>query len=236
MDLTVFRTGSMLHGICLLACVSITLAFALLVAGIRGTEKAGRWRTILATACLLSWAMNWGYWLLPGHFTWRQSLPLHFCNLANLIGAAALWTRWRPLQAILYFWATALCIWAFLTPTLVDGPLRWPFYIFWAYHVLIPLSVVFTIVADRFHPEIKDLGMALAATVGYSLVLVFFNNLFQLNYGFVGPSSPASPTPIDLLGPYPLRLLWMGLLAVVAFAVVWSPWPVANRLAGRRPR
>jgi uncharacterized membrane protein YwaF len=55
-------------------------------------------------------------------------------------------------------------------------------------------------------------------------VLAVFDRIFDWNYGFVGPSTPEQPTPVDSLGPYPRRLVWMSLLGCVVFVVLWLPW------------
>ena len=79
--------------------------------------------------------------MTPERLAWDRSLPLHVCNIANIFGAIAVLRQQRLFQGIIYFWALALCIWAFLTPTLDVGPARFGFWIFWIYHLFIGLAV-----------------------------------------------------------------------------------------------
>ncbi len=56
-----------------------------------------------------------------------------------------------------------------------------------------------------------------------------------VNYAFVGPSKPDQPSIIDVLGPWPQRLLLIVPLACVALAVPMIPWEISRRMQ-RRPR
>ena len=56
------------------------------------------------------------------------------------------------------------------------------FWIFWAYHLIILLTVVEITVIQRFRPTWNDLKRALAFTVVYAAVLVVPNNLFGWNF------------------------------------------------------
>ena len=180
----------------------------------------------------MAWLLTVVFWIDPARFVWDEMLPLHYCHLANLIGAMAVLSRRRLFKAVIYFWTFTLCIWAFLTPVLYVGPWHIEFWIFWLYHLFVLLAVAHVLVADRFRPQGSDLRLALVFTAVFTLVLVVVNNLFGWNYGFVGPSKPEVATPIDVLGPYPLRLLWMAMLAFVLFLLCQLPWWL-RRNAGR---
>lgn len=89
---TAFRTGSGLHFACLLGGASLTAIFAM--AGHRAVRRGDaaakrRLRTLAGYGCLVAWLVNTAFGFHPRVFSWDRSLPLHFCNLANLIGAAA---------------------------------------------------------------------------------------------------------------------------------------------------
>jgi len=40
----------------------------------------------------------------------------------------------------------------------------------------------------------------------------------------------AAPTLIDHLGPWPLRVVWIVLLAAAAFILAWLPWWLYERI------
>lgn len=223
----VFRTGSLQHAICLAVCAVLVALFA------RGARKAvlqrdlsvpRRLRRFVGWGCLAVWLLNTLLWTLASPFDWGVSLPLQFCNFANLIGAAAVLGKGRLSKSVLYFWSLVLCIWAFLTPVVGGGYATIWFWVFWAYHLFIPLALVQLLVLQGFRPGLADLRNAWFFTLGYMIILMAADYRFGWSYGFVGPSDPGAPTLIDVLGPYPLRLLWMVLIGSLLFVLVWLPW------------
>lgn len=217
-----FASGSLMHGLCVLLCLAAVAAYAFLGRKREEAQPAMRW--FVGGGCLVAWLINTTFWMWPSRFIWEQALPLHFCNMANLIGAVAVLARRRLFQAVIYFWALALCIWAFLTPTVEMGPRHAEFWIFWLYHAFILIAVAHVLVIDRFRPEKCDLLQVVAFTAAYTGILIAVNYQWGWNYGFVGPSKPNAPTLIDALGPYPLRLLWIALLALGLFVLCYLPW------------
>lgn len=215
-----FVPGSRLHLTCLGVCLAATVLTAWAARRTRNSPRAGTIRLIIAMGCLLSWIASNGYGFFPDRFEWAQSLPLHFCNLANLLGAHALLTRSRTSQALMYFWTFALCVWAFLTPSLYVGPANLWFWLFWLYHLFIPIATAWILVADRFLPRWSDWRKGLLLTLGFMGLLAVVNAFTGWNYGFVGPAAPSQKTPIDLLGPYPLRLLSMAAIGSGLFALL----------------
>lgn len=221
-----FQSGSAAHWLALGACLLLVVSFAL--AGHRarraGDEKAMRsLRLVAGWGCLVAWVVNTAFWCLPGRFDWSISLPLQFCNLANLIGAAAVLGRGRYWKTILYFWMPTLCLWAFLTPVLRGGPATVEFWIFWGYHVFIPLALAEVLAVQGYRPGWADFRGAWLFTVGYMAALAVLDHRFGWNYGFVGPSKPDTATLIDFLGPYPWRLLSMIGVGTGLFLLVLLP-------------
>lgn len=232
MDLERFQTGSLLHWVCLGVCLAAFLAVALSARWLRSLPSRGRarFRTAIVVGCLGSWLVTILFGLDPRVFRWDFSLPLQFCNLANLFGAVAVGRQGRLSQAILYFWSIVLCSWAFLTPVLYVGPAHLWFWIFWIYHLFIPIALAWVLLVDGFRPNWLDLRNSLAVTLGFLIILSILNAITGWNYGFLGPGKPGAATPLDLLGPYPLRIVWMTLIGSLFFLLVLLPWVV------RRPK
>lgn len=220
-----FVQGSPLHGLCLLVSLLASLGLGILARHFRKQEPClARIRHFLIVGSIASWLMTQIAPWIQGQFSWSESLPLHFCNLANLLGAYALATRHRLSQALMYFWTLSLCLWAFLTPSLHTGPATLGFWVFWIYHLFIPLDTVWILVADGFRPRWRDWRQAVLVTWLFAGVLALVDAFTGWNYGFVGPSTPSQRTLLDFLGPYPLRLLWMGLIGSALFALCVLPW------------
>ncbi|MGK0188957.1 MAG: putative integral membrane protein (TIGR02206 family) [Verrucomicrobiales bacterium] len=228
-----FKTGSAAHFISLAACALGVIAYAWLARQHRVGQHP--WLPkVLATACILAWIINTTTALFSKDFTWESSLPLYYCNWANLLGAAAALTRSRIVDALLYYWACGLTVWAFVTPTLEYGPGHVGFWIFWGYHLCIALAVCHLLIADRFRPQLNDWLKASAITVLYGLILVPINLHWEWNYAFLGQTKPEAPTPIDALGTWPLRLVWLALLAVAVFFLLTLPWILHQKLQDKR--
>ena len=222
--MTEFECFSTLHYVSLAVCLILAILAVVLCRRWRGTEKEAGIRMTIGIGCLVVWIVSAAYRLFFVPFDWESSLPLHFCNIANLIGAMAIFGKGRLFKAVLYFWSFSLCIWAFLTPELSTGPALPGFWIFWGYHVFIILAVVVILVLYQFQPNGRDFRNAAFFTIAYVGFLLVPNNIHQWNYGYVGPSKPSLPTIIDFLGPYPLRLVWMFLIGAFLFFLLLLPW------------
>jgi hypothetical integral membrane protein (TIGR02206 family) len=220
-----FTQGSIVHGVCLLVCLAGVMVTVWLARRNRdAATRAGAVRIVIIAGCLVSWLLSNGYGLFGGRFSWAESLPLHFCNLANLLGAYAVATRHRTSQSLMYFWSFALCLWAFLTPSLYVGPAHLWFWLFWLYHLFIPVSTAWILVADRFRPTWRDWAKSVLLTLAFMAALAILDAITGWNYGFVGPSKPTQANLLDFLGPYPLRLVWMALVGTGLFALLMLPW------------
>lgn len=214
-----FINGSPLHGMCLLATVLLVIITVIFARRERLTSSP-RLRRFLVWCCVGTWLFNTAVLIHPAHFDAAASLPLHFCNLANLVAAVAIAKQSRTFQGLIVYWAFCLCIWAFLTPTLNHGPASLEFWAFWAYHAVIPVATAYVLVRDGFRPTWADFLRSLLWTLAYMAVLMIVDFFTGWNYGFVGNSVPDQKTLIDSLGPYPLRILWMALLGAMLFAIL----------------
>ncbi|MEM7602349.1 MAG: TIGR02206 family membrane protein [Verrucomicrobiota bacterium] len=225
MDWEHFHPFSWLHFTALGVCVALPLGLVLLSSRIRRDDSTlSKGRFFLVMGNLGIWLIACGFWFHPTYFRLEQSLPLQYCNIANLIAAVAIGFKWRPAQSLLYFWTFALCIWAFLTPFLMVGPSHPWFWVFWLYHLFIPMATAWVLSVDGFRPSRSDLGISILATTIYTLFLAGLNALTGWNYGFVGPGKPGQPSLIDALGDYPERLIWMFFIAAGLFVFLYLPW------------
>ncbi len=223
MILANFQTGNTTH---LVTLAVIAVAAALLALAIRRESPESHQRLLrlfVGWGCVVAWILNTGYWMLPERFDLAKSLPLHFCNAANVFGALAILKGIRLFQGIIYFW-TCLYLWAFLTPTLGEGPGNWGFWIFWIYHGFIIFALVHIYRSEHFRPSFRDLLHSSLFTLTYVILLSIIDAFTGWNYGFLGNNVPGAPTPVDLLGPYPIRILWMILIGAFLFLLLWIPF------------
>lgn len=195
-----------------------------------GAER--RWRCALASFCLGIYAAYQIWLWRPENFGWTVSLPLEFCDLALLVAAGVLLTQARWLRGLLYFWTWVFVIQAFLTPVLQKGPATVDFWLFWLAHGAIACAAVYDLAVGKFRPNFADAMRSYVISIFYAVALLTLDNLTGWDYGYVGPATPGAPTLLDVLGGYPLRLLWMALLTAAGFALAWLPW--ARETANRR--
>jgi hypothetical integral membrane protein (TIGR02206 family) len=183
-----------------------------------------------------------------GTFAWLRSTPdfdpttdwpLQLCHWAAVMTALALAVPRRIWRTLAYFWGLALCTQAILTPNLADGPALWPFWFFWSTHAMCVAVPLYDVLARGYRPRWRDWAIACGAAAGYVAIVLPVNLATGWNYGFVGPSTPEVPTLVDYLGPWPLRLVWIGVIAAGAMALLMLPWlgraaPI-TRTRGRSP-
>ncbi|MBM3356822.1 MAG: TIGR02206 family membrane protein [Betaproteobacteria bacterium] len=229
-----FRPFTLTHAAVL---VAIAAAAWLWVAAVRKQPEVASPTMLdyrLAVANLVVWIMAHTWWNLPPRFDPAVTLPLQLCHLTSLVASAALLTRGRLWRALLYFWGIGLSTQALLTPTLTDPPTVIWFWAFWGLHGFVLAAAVHDLVANRFRPTWRDYGAACAASAVYLAVVFPLNLAIGANYGFVGQSKPQTPSVIDLLGPWPGRVVVIVALVAGLMALLMLPWHFVRqrRVAG----
>ena len=205
------------------ALLAVALATAVLVWAAR--RRPGRWLRVFALV-LLADELSWWVYLAagggePGQRA--QPLPLQLCDVAILIACAALWTRRQVLVEVTYFWALAGTIQALLTPDLPQHFPTYPYIQYYVAHGGVVAAALVLVVGLRRHPRpwavvrVAGLTIAYAAFVGVVDVVTGADYMFLRN-------KPPSPTPLDLLGPWPIYIVGAALIGVVLFALLDAPF------------
>ncbi len=187
-----------------------------------GERRFGR---ALAWVCLAGWVVQQGYFITVVHNP-QDSLPLHVCDLAALIGPLALlierpaWSWW--LRALLFFWGVGLTTQGLVTPTLEHGPNHPRFYLFWLNHGSVVLLAVYDFVVRGYRPRYAEVWFAIGVTYALAALMIPVNLALNANYVFSGPSTPEAPTVLDALGAWPVRLVWMALIVAAVYHALWA--------------
>lgn len=224
MTLAAFRVFSPTHLGILAGFLVVTGAVVAFRRGWDGTRPARILDRAIAAGNLVLIVAFTAWWLMPARFDRIVSLPLHVCDLAGVVAAVALWTdrhRWR---VILHYWGLGLCTQGIITPALREGPDDPGFWLFWASHFLIIGAALYDVFARGFRPRWRDYGFAAAVTIGYLLVMLPVDILFDLNYGYLGQSKPDHPSIIEALGPWPGRVMLIVIAVAVVFFLMTWPW------------
>lgn len=223
----------------LLTLAVIAALIATLVVAAR--RRPGDWT--MATGRLLAIVIlaneaGWWVWLGFQH-TWSFSyaLPLHLCDVAAFVSAAALWTRRPVLVELTYFWGLAGTSNSLITPDLAD---HFPGYLFFQYYIAhgtIVAAALFLVFGLRITPRQGAVARVVAWTLGLAAVDSVANLATGGNYMFLR-HAPGVHSLLDLMGPWPWYVVGAAGLALALFAALDLPFSIGRRLttagAGRQ--
>ncbi len=185
----------------------------------------GAWLRVFALV-LLADELSWWVYLAagggePGQRI--QPLPLQLCDVAILVAAAALWTRRQALVEVTYFWALAGTIQALLTPDLPQHFPSYPYLQYYVAHGGVVAAALVLVVGLRLHPRPWAVVRVAGLTVAYTAFVGVVDAVTGADYMFLR-NTPPSPTPLDLLGPWPVYIFGAALVGLVLFAVLDAPF------------
>lgn len=229
-----FTSFSALHGL-VVATIAALTGWAIAVRRRRSPVPVptGPLERLVGYAYLVVWVGAF-VWLRFGPLydpptTW----PLQLCHLVAAAGAIVLINAHPLLRPVVYFCGLALCTQALVTPSLVEGPAQFPFWFFWATHAMIVAVPVYDVAARGYRPGWRDFRIACVAAAFYVMLVLPIDLVTGWNYGFVGPSRPEVPSLVDLLGPWPQRLVLIAAIAVAAMFALLLPWLLVRRAGAR---
>ncbi|MCI0362824.1 MAG: TIGR02206 family membrane protein [Phycisphaerales bacterium] len=228
--LHVFVPFSVMHALVIVVFAALTSAMVMIGLRWRGTRWQRAFERSFCLAALTFWVIVHVWELTPGEFNPTNSLPLHLCDVSAVIAALALMTSARGLRALLYFWGLGLNTQAFITPLLQSGPAHLSFWTFWGMHFLIVMSAVYDLIVRGFRPQWRDYAVAVLASLIYLVIVLPIDIAFGFNYGYVGNTTPHRPTIVDVLGPWPQRVVVISLLVCATMALLMLPWEMARRV------
>lgn len=163
----------------------------------------------------------------------RLHPPLQLCDLAMALTVWALVSLRRTAAQVAYFWGLSGSTQALLTPDLREAfPAFW-WFIFFLAHCGVVLSVVYLGVTGRVQPTQHALWRAWAWAAGYVVVMLWVDEHFGANYGYV-LRKPAHPSLLDYFGPWPQYVFVMSGVALALFYVCYLPFAWSRRSARRR--
>jgi len=189
---------------------------------------------ILGLIIFLVWATQTIWWFLPARFTFYDSFPFHVCDILGLIVSLTFIFGHRILRSQLYYWGVGLSHQAIITPTLIEGPTTFIFWLFWLVHFFIIGGALYSLIIDGFRPNWKDYTNTLKIGVVYISLMLILNILLETNYAYVGNSTPNNKSVIDILGPWPWRIIPMVLIGTAWMALLTVPWEVVSWFRKRK--
>ncbi len=155
--------------------------------------------------------------------SWRAIAPLHLCDLAVFVGAAALFTRRQQAFELLYFWGLTGTLLAMLTPELAEDFPHHRFLFYFAQHGSLVVGALFLVAGLRMRPRE---GAVLRALLWLNVVAVgvgVVDFAFDVNFLYLR-HKPDAATPLDWFGPWPWYLVACEGLALVLFYLLSLPF------------
>ena len=212
---------------------SVALAWAVRAARSPRLDRVARWA--LALACLAFEAVTLGVGAAEGQAPITHYLPLHLCDVSILIAPVALLTANRTAYELLYFWGIGGALQALATPTLFSGFPALVCIAFFVGHGLILASALYATFVMRLRPTLGSAARAWLLMNAYGLLILPLNYLTGTNYLFI-MRKPATPSLLDLMGPWPWYLATAEAVAAVVIFLCYLPYLVADLRAGTPPR
>jgi hypothetical integral membrane protein (TIGR02206 family) len=227
-----FVPFSAMHGWAFAAgAVGVT---ALIVLGRSGERNERLARCILAFLCLAAFAYTQAAWatVAGGDADLDSALPLHLCDIAAFIAGFALLTGKRLLATLTYFWGLAATVQALATPAISIGFPHPAFIAFFVHHFAVVGAAFYLPIVSGWRAERPWWKTPLQAWLWANLYLIVamgVNYLLGTNFGFTA-RKPVNPSLLDHMGPWPVYLLWLQLLAAALFSLLVLPvLPGRNR-------
>jgi hypothetical integral membrane protein (TIGR02206 family) len=167
------------------------------------------------------------YWVEGARFP--NGLPLHLCDLTVWTTIAALFTLRQWCFEFSYFAGVAGAALAMITPDLQAG---WPSYV-GVYYFLVHGSIVAAILALIWGGVARPLPGSVWRSFGivnlFGAMAGGFNHVFGTNYMYLC-RKPASATPLDWFGDWPMYLLVGEAVALALFWLMWLPFAKKGRI------
>ena len=213
---------------------AVTLALILL--GRRSAKNERRARAILVFLNLVAIPFSLVAWsIVRSGASLDNAVPLHLCDVAAVLAAFALLRAPAPgdsasrsfqlLALLTYFWGLAGTLQGLVTPAIsLAFPHPATFAFFLQHFVVVATALYLPLVLRwRSAPSLwRSPLVALAWLNLYLLVAMAANHLLGTNFGFLA-RKPDNPSLLDHLGPHPIYILWLELIALVFFLLLNLP-------------
>jgi hypothetical integral membrane protein (TIGR02206 family) len=186
----------------------------------------------LAALVVINAAVTYGMRLATGRFDMSTWLPMHLCDWAAVTVVLALCFRWQWAYELAYFWSLGGTVQALLTPDIVvDFPTIW-FFVFFIGHGGVIVSVIFLTLALGMRPWPRSLVRAFLWSNVYLLCAGLVDYLFDVNYGYLC-EKPQRGSLLDYLGPWPIYIGGLEIVAAFTFFILYLPFLIADSLRKR---
>lgn len=202
---------------------TLLLASCLIYRARRHPGKTERQDKTLALFLLALFPAQLAVGAWTGVLNKETALPCQLCDVAALLGAAALWFRHQRLAELVWFWGLAGTMNGLITPALSESFPSLRFLSFFALHGGVVIAAVYLVAGLGLRPQPGALWRAIGWLQVYLLMAVLVNFLTGANYGFLR-EKPAQATLLDVMGPWPWYIIGLEILALILFTLLHLPF------------
>jgi hypothetical integral membrane protein (TIGR02206 family) len=154
-------------------------------------------------------------WQLKG-ITLQDDLPLHLCRILAFIAPLVILYANKRVKSILYYLVLAGVSNAMITADITYSFPHYGYFMYWIYHGALLLLALFGILVMKSQMTFRAGVAAFISINVYFVVLHFINIALDSNYMY-SRAKPGTASLMDYLGPWPLYILW---LEVIAFGLI----------------
>ena len=170
-------------------------------------------------------------YLLANPYDWRETIPLHMCDLSEIFLVWFLLGGPRILYICAFFWGLGGATMAILTPDISHHDLDYIF--FMVGHGMIIVGIMYATVTLGNRPYAKDIVTVSLITALVLLPIVYGINLLlgePANFWYL-MTKPAGASLMDMFPEPPYHLIVTTPIAIAVFYLIYLPYFIKDRMA-----
>ena len=208
--------------------VILVIIFAINYLRIKGTGTHKLFRYTLASIVILMELLYNLVYILGDKWTIQIMLPFHLCGIMTYISVIVLITKNRPLYEYLYLLGIGGAIQPLLTPEI--GDYGYPHILFFqtfiAHGSIIAAGIYMTVI-EKYRPYWKSMFRVFIGSNIYMLFVGVLNFFIKSNYMYIA-HKPLTPSLIDYLGPWPLYIIGLEVIAFITYLILYMPFIIKD--------
>ena len=170
-------------------------------------------------------------YLLANPYDWRETIPLHMCDLSEIFLIWFLLGGPKILYLCAFFWGLGGATMAILTPDISHHDLDYIFFMIG--HGMIIVGIMFATVTLGNRPYAKDIIKVSLITAFVLLPIVYVINLIlgePANFWYL-IAKPYGASLMDVFPDPPYHLLYTTPLAIAVFYLIYLPYFIKDNFA-----
>ena len=169
-------------------------------------------------------------YLLANPYDWRETIPLHMCDLSEIFLIWFLLGGPKILYLCAFFWGLGGATMAILTPDISHHDLDYIFFMIG--HGMIIVGILYATISLGNRPYANDILKVSAITLFILLPIVYGINLLlgePANFWYL-IAKPDGASLMDMFPDPPLHLLYTTPLAIAVFYLIYLPYFIKDKV------